>query len=157
MSTDGQCLFSWGSEVCSTAYLHIIIHPLVIVHHVVYYVQEEYVTTNYLGYLQGELHSFCTYQTACYAHFSICPASQLSCAGAGCAAACVRAASARRALPFNGLCVQPCSRWDMIIDICTLQAMKSNIFEYACMYLQYISLCKKAGKAYCENEKWHAI
>ena len=75
MSTAGQCLFSWGSELCSTAYLHIIIHPLVIVHHVVYYVQEEYVTTNYLGYLQGELHSFCTYQTACYAHFSICPAS----------------------------------------------------------------------------------
>ena len=86
MSTDGQCLFSWGSELCSTAYLHIIIHPLVIVHHVVYYVQEEYVTTNYLGYLQGELHSFCTYQTACYAHFSVCPASQHSRdAGAGCA------------------------------------------------------------------------
>ena len=65
----------------------------------------------------------------------------------------VRAAFVRRAHPFNGFCVQPCSRWDMIIDICTLQAMKGNIFEYSCMYLQYISLCKKAGKAYCENEK----
>ena len=88
----------------------------------------------------------------CALFYLPCIASQLSCAGAGCTAACVR-----RAHPFNGLCVQPCSRWDMIIDICTLQAMKSNIFEYACMYLQYISLCKKAGKAYCENEKWHAI
>ena len=84
----------------------------------------------------------------CALFYLPCIASQLSCAGAGCAVAC-----ARRAHPFNGLCVQPCSRWDMIIDICTLQAMKSNIFEYACMYLQYISLCKKAGKAYCENEK----